>query len=161
MIIVLKTFTKKGDKPTISNVKDGKEYEDWQDFLSEHFREEVEKEKRDRRQGSTQSHTKDSSGTHTRTNTRNSDTKDSDKKTPSPRTKTNNEPDNIDKLKNKAKSVIENPKFKKGLKIAGLTTLGVGAATGIVAGGIKLKRKLDEKKSNKKVKEQIAGEEKK
>lgn len=69
-----------------------------------------------------------------------------------------------DKSNNKVNKVAEklkDPKFKKGLKVAGLTTLGIGAATGLIAGGIKLKKKLDEEKSNKKMKEQITTEDKK
>lgn len=61
-----------------------------------------------------------------------------------------------DRAKEKVKSKISDPKFKKGAKIAGLATLGTAATAGLIAGGIKLKKKIDQERSNKKIKEQIA-----
>lgn len=64
--------------------------------------------------------------------------------------------DKAEKIRDKVKETLENPKLKKGAKIAGLSTLGAGLVAGSVIGGIKLKRKLDEKRANKKIKESIS-----
>ena len=58
----------------------------------------------------------------------------------------------------KIKSIMSDPKFKKGAKIAGLATLGAGVTTGAILGGIKLKKKIDEKRSNEKIKNAIAND---
>ena len=42
----------------------------------------------------------------------------------------------------KIKETLSNPEVKKGIKIAGLGTLGAGVITGSVIGGVKLKKKL-------------------
>ena len=63
----------------------------------------------------------------------------------------------FEKFKDSAKSKISDPKFKKGLKY---TAIGTGLAAGTAAaiyGGIKLKKKIDQKKSEKKIKDQIVG----
>lgn len=59
---------------------------------------------------------------------------------------------------NKVKSIVSDPKFKKGAKIAGLATLGAGVITGSTLGGIKLKKKIDEKRKNEKIKNSIAND---
>ena len=69
--------------------------------------------------------------------------------------KKGSEPDRIDKVKEKAKSIIENPKFKKGAKIAGLSALGAGITVGAILGGRKIKQKIDEKNSNNRIKKSI------
>ena len=61
----------------------------------------------------------------------------------------------------KIKETLSNPKVKKGIKIAGLGTLGAGVITGSVIGGVKLKKKLDEKKANRQIKESILEDPKK
>lgn len=63
----------------------------------------------------------------------------------------------FEKFKDNAKSKMSDPKFKKGLKYAGIGTAIAAGTAGAVYGGIKLKKKIDQKKSNKKIKEQIAG----
>jgi len=64
----------------------------------------------------------------------------------------------FEKFKDNVKSKVSDPKVKKGLKYAGIGTAIAAGTAGAVYGGIKLKKKLDQKRSNKKIKEQIAGE---
>ena len=65
----------------------------------------------------------------------------------------------FEKLRDSAKTKLSDPKTKKNLKTAGLITLGVGAGAGLVAGGLKLRKKAQERKRNQEIKEQIAGKE--
>lgn len=188
MIIRIKTFSeKKNNKPTLSNTKDGKEYTDWKDFLSEHFSDEVEKEKKKRTRvrvvrenpstntntSTPKSNNSNKSNTSTKKNQNSAETKstntntniDTNREVNSRNSNTDNtkstiksKPDIVDRAISKTKSIIKNPKFKKGAKIAGLATLGTAATAGLIAGGIKLKRKIDEKKSNEKMKKSILEE---
>ena len=64
-----------------------------------------------------------------------------------------------DKVVEKTKEITSNPKFKKNAKIVGLATLGTGLTAGTIIGGIKLKKKIDEKKKNEAIKKQVADEE--
>lgn len=61
---------------------------------------------------------------------------------------------------NKIKDIANDPrKLKKGLKVAGIGTLSAGTIIGGSAiVGKKLKKKTDSERSNKKIKDQIAGE---
>ena len=58
------------------------------------------------------------------------------------------------------KDITNDPtKLKKGLKVAGIGTLGAGTVIGgSVVVGKKLKKKVDRNKSNNRIKNQIAGE---
>lgn len=58
------------------------------------------------------------------------------------------------------KDITNDPtKLKKGLKVAGIGTLGAGTVIGgSVVAGKKLKKKTDCDRSNKKIKDRIAGE---
>lgn len=69
--------------------------------------------------------------------------------------KNSGKPDRIDRLKDKVKSIMSDPKFKKGAKIAGLTAIGAGLTAGAIAGGIKIKKNIDRKRSNEKMKRSI------
>lgn len=173
MIIILKTFTKKEKTP--SN-KSGKDYRDWREFLQEHFSGEVEKEKRKRNGGKQKdskpastktvvSNTKPDNNPPTRTkkdialqnkiDRTNKEIELEEKRIKLKDLKNIDEPDRIDKVKEKAKSIIENPKFKKGAKIAGLSALGAGITVGAILGGRKIKQKIDEKNSNNRIKKSI------
>ena len=66
----------------------------------------------------------------------------------------------FEKLRDSAKSKVSDSKFKKGLKYTVIGT-GLAAGTAAVYGGIKLKKKIDQRKSEKKIKDQIIGEDKK
>ncbi len=66
-----------------------------------------------------------------------------------------------DKVVGKTKEITSNPKFKKNAKIAGLATLGTGLTAGAIVGGVKLKKKIDEKRDNEKIKKSISEDQKK